>query len=35
LSKKVITQHEADTLLAAEKLRWAAINVDSFKVGEL
>ncbi|MCJ8270527.1 MAG: acyl-CoA dehydrogenase, partial [Psychrosphaera sp.] len=31
LSRKLITQQQADTLLAVEKLRWAAISVDSFE----
>ncbi|MFT4929888.1 MAG: acyl-CoA dehydrogenase, partial [Phenylobacterium sp.] len=35
LDKGVISQVESEQLLAAEKLRWAAINVDSFKPGEL
>ncbi|NQZ10739.1 MAG: acyl-CoA dehydrogenase [Algicola sp.] len=31
LSRKLITQQQADTLLAVEKLRWEAISVDSFE----
>jgi alkylation response protein AidB-like acyl-CoA dehydrogenase len=30
LDKSIITQEQADKLMAAEKLRWQAINVDSF-----
>ena len=35
LEKTLISQAESETLLNAEKLRWDAINVDSFKPGEL
>lgn len=35
LEKGIITEDENETLLAAEKLRWNAINVDSFRPGEL